>query len=218
MARKRTTRPQTGRMIGYVRVSTDRQELSPEHQRAQLTEHARQRGLELELVEDNGRSGGSMDKREGLQYALARLAGGQADALVVTKLDRLARSMRDFLDITDLAREQGWALVILELDLDTSKTMGKFILQVMAAIGELERDMIRDRTRDALAAKRERGEQLGRPAAVPADVVERVKVERDAGSTWQAIADRLNADQVPTGHGAGRWRTSSVQAVYRRAS
>src|SRR5262245_33916827 len=91
-----TTRPSTGRVLGYVRVSTADQQLGLDAQRAQLEAAATVRGWRhLEVVEDSG-SGTSMDHRPGLAYALDLLARGRADVLAVTKLDRLARSVADF--------------------------------------------------------------------------------------------------------------------------
>jgi DNA invertase Pin-like site-specific DNA recombinase len=218
MPRKRTpSRQQTGRVIGYVRASTGRQELGPEHQRAQLQAEADRRGWELELVEDNGKSGTSMAKRTGLAYALDRLERGDADALVVTKLDRLARSTVDFGRILAQSQEQGWAVVVLALGVDTGTPNGKLVARIMMDIAEWEAEMISERTRDALAVKQERGEQVGRQSTLPAEIADRIVAERAAGSTWQAIADRLNADQIPTGQGGKEWRPSSVQAIHRRA-
>jgi len=216
MARKRTTRARTGKALGYVRVSTDDQELGPAAQRAQLQAEAGRRGWELELVEDNGRSGTSMAKRPGLAYALDLLERGRADALVVTKLDRLARSVVDFGSILRQAEREGWSLVVLDLGVDMTTPTGRLVANMMAAIGEWEAGMIAQRTREGLAVTRAKGTRLGRQSTLPAEVADRIVRERDGGSTWQAIADRLNEDQVPTGQGGKTWRPSSVQAVYHR--
>lgn len=71
--------------------------------------------------------------------------------------------------------------------------------------------------RESLAVKRAQGVRLGRPAATPPAVLRRVVRDRDGGQTWQAIADGLNADGVPTIRGGAAWRVSSVQGVYRTA-
>ncbi len=86
------------------------------------------------------------------------------------------------------------------------------------AVAEWEREMIGVRTRDALAVKRSEGVQLGRPRVLPDDVRRRIRRERKRGRTLQAIADRLNADHVPTGHGGSRWYASTVHAVLTASS
>lgn len=200
-------------MIGYVRVSTTRQELGPEQQRAELEREATRRGWVLEVVEDNGRSGTSMAKRPGLAYALDLLARGQADALVVTKLDRLARSTVDFGRIMERSRAEGWEVVVLDLGIDTATAHGELVAGIMVQLGQWEARMIAERTAEALAVKRARGERMGRASTLPAAVADRIVAERCQGATLQAIADRLNGDQVPTGQGGARWRPSSVVAV-----
>ena len=83
----------------------------------------------------------------------------------------------------------------------------------MASAAQWERRIIGQRTKDALAIRRSQGVQLGRPRAIPEEVRRRIRRERKRGRTLQAIADRLNADLVPTGHGGGRWHASTIHAV-----
>jgi len=214
MARKRSeVRAKTGRAVGYVRVSTGRQELSPEHQRSRLASEAASRGWELEVVEDNGRSGTTMDKRPGLAYALDLLARGQADALLVTKLDRLARSSIDFGRILRQAKAEGWAVVVLDLGIDTTTSTGRLVAKILMDVAEWEAEQIAERTADALAVKRSRGEQVGRPRTLPAEVRQRIAERRAAGLSLRAIAAELNADQVPTAQGGRAWHASTVKAV-----
>jgi DNA invertase Pin-like site-specific DNA recombinase len=210
-----TTRPSTGRVLGYVRVSTADQQLGLDAQRAQLEAAAAVRGWRrLELVEDNG-SGTSMDRRPGLAYALDLLARGRADTLAVTKLDRLARSVADFAGLLDRSRVEGWALVVLEMDVDTGTATGRLIANVVSAIAEFEAQIIAERTREALAVKQRAGLQLGRPSTLPPEVLERIAARRQAGASLKAIADELNADQVPTSQG-GRWHPSTVRYLLAR--
>jgi DNA invertase Pin-like site-specific DNA recombinase len=214
MARKRQgTRPVTGRVVGYVRVSTTRQELSPERQRELLADEAARHGWTLEVVEDNGRSGTSMDKRPALAYALDLLARGQADALLVTKLDRLARSVVDFGRIMEQAKAEGWAVVVLDMGIDTTTANGELIAGIMVQLGQWEARMIAERTREALATKRSRGERVGRPRLLPPEVRQHIADRRGAGLSLRAIASELNADQVPTAQGGRSWHASTVKAV-----
>ena len=82
---------------------------------------------------------------------------GEADALVCAKLDRATRRQRGLLDLLDLAEAHGFALVLLDVDLDTSTPIGRAILGILSVVAELEREQTRQRTKAALAAKRARG-------------------------------------------------------------
>jgi DNA invertase Pin-like site-specific DNA recombinase len=208
-------RPATGRVLGYVRVSTADQELGLDAQRAQLEAAAVVKGWRhLEVVEDNG-SGTTLDHRPGLAYALDLLARGRADALAVTKLDRLARSVADFAGLLERSRTEGWSLVVLAMDVDTGTATGRLLVNVVSAIAEFEAAIIAERTREALAVKKLQGLQLGRPSTLPAGVLERIAARRQAGASLKAIADELNADQVPTSQG-GRWHPSTVRYLLGR--
>jgi DNA invertase Pin-like site-specific DNA recombinase len=209
-------RPATGRRLGYIRVSTAPQELGPEAQRAQLQAAARARGWPpVEVVEDNG-TATTMDGRPGLAYALDLLARGRADALVVTKLDRLARSVLDFAGLLRRSRAEGWALVVLDLGVDTGTPNGKLVANVVSAIAEWEAEVIAQRTREALAVKRAAGERVGgRPSTLPADVLKRINARRRAGASFRAIAAELDAAAVPTSQG-GRWHASTVRYLLDR--
>jgi DNA invertase Pin-like site-specific DNA recombinase len=134
---------------------------------------------------------------------------------VTARLDRLSRSMLDFAGIMADSQKQGWAIVRLELGVDTSTPAGETMANVLAAFSQFERRLISQRTRDALAVKRSVGVRVGRPRETPAALVERVRREREDGATLQAIADRLNADAVPTTRGGQRWWTSAVSALLR---
>lgn len=87
----------------------------------------------------------------------------------------------------------------------------------MANGAEFERDMISDRTSAALQIKKASGDRLGRPRKTPDKIVRRIVQGRDAGQTWQSIADALNRDGVPTVRGGAMWRVSTVQRAYQSA-
>ncbi len=207
------------RAIAYVRVSTEEQRRSGAGlgaQRRAIESACRERGWGLVTVEsDEGVSAKSMKNRPGLARALAALAAGEADALIVHKLDRLSRSVRDFCTVLDDSQRQRWALVCLDLGLDTSTPTGKFTAQIIAAVAELERELIGQRTREGLEAKRAQGVTLGRPRAITPDLVERIRAMREAGATLQAICDALNGAGIPTPRGGAEWRPSSITRVLR---
>jgi DNA invertase Pin-like site-specific DNA recombinase len=163
------------KVICYLRVSTGEQAdsgLGLAAQRSRLESECSHRSWSnVVYIEDAGHSAKSLN-RPGIQRALSMLADGSASVLVVTKLDRLSRSVIDFAALLALAERQGWALVVLDLGLDLTTPNGKFVASVMASVAQLERDLIGERTRQALAVKREQGIKLGRPSSVPADVRE----------------------------------------------
>jgi len=202
----------------YVRVSTDDQVdgASLDAQAHELTEAAERKGYRVELVREEGRSAKDM-KRPALRAALDRLAKREAAALMSKRLDRLTRSVADFAQLLDRSKRQGWALVILDADVDTSTPSGEFLVNVLAAAAQYERRIIGARTRDALAQRRREGVQLGRPVVMPDQVRERIRAERAEGRSLRAIAGGLNADQVPTAHQGSQWHASTVAKALKAA-
>lgn len=156
------TRDEIKRVVGYVRVSTaeqGRSGLGLEGQRSAIVAECARRGWELvggepycDIV-----SGKSLNGRHELKRALDDLAARRADALVVAKLDRLSRSVVDFGRVLKLAQRHGWALAILDPDLDTSTATGKLMANMLISVAEWERDIIAQPTRTALAAKKAAG-------------------------------------------------------------
>ena len=139
-------------LLGYARVSTDDQDLAL--QRRALREAGCRRLYEEKL------SGARRDRPE-----LARLLDQvrEDDVLVVTRLDRLARSTRDLLDVAERLREAGAGLRSLaEPWADTTSAAGRMVLTVFAGIAEFERELTVERIRSGIAAAKARGKRLGR--------------------------------------------------------
>lgn len=204
------------KVIGYVRVSTAEQAdsgASITAQRSTLRAEARRRGWELVKVYEDAASGKSMTGRPGLGDALRALGAGQADTLMVARLDRLSRSIVDFGALMERARKRGWALVALDLGVDTTTPSGELVANVMASVAQWERRAIGQRTKDALAVKRAQGVRLGRPPTLPVDVRSRIRRLRASGQTFQAVADVLNKEGVPTAQGGRRWYAATVRKV-----
>jgi DNA invertase Pin-like site-specific DNA recombinase len=204
------------RVLGYVRVSTSEQATSGAGLAAQqvaIETACAHQGHELVKVwSDAGWSAATLD-RPAIAAALVELDHGRADALMVAKLDRLSRSLLDFSGLMERARRRGWTIVALDLGLDTSTPAGEMMANILAVFSQFERRLIGQRTKDALAAKRASGVRLGRPRAIPADVVERIVSDRAAGLTLTSIAQRLTDDGVPTVAGGARWYASTVRQV-----
>jgi DNA invertase Pin-like site-specific DNA recombinase len=207
------------RVIGYSRVST-RDQAANGHgldaQRAAIQDHADRKGWQVEWLQDEGATGGRINP--GLRQALDLLRTKQADALVVSKLDRLARSVLNAADIMQAAQDQGWTLVVLDLGMDLATPQGKALAQTMAVFAELERELIRTRTREGLAMARSKGKQVGRPSAIPTAVRRRIVLERQAGQTFAAIAGSLTSDGILSPTGRPTWDASVVRRAYAAAT
>lgn len=144
---------------GYARVSTRDQ-----HPEAQ-TERLRAAGCE-EIFTDDGVSG-KLASRPEWDACLRYLRPG--DTLVTVKLDRIGRSLKHLIEVTEALRERGVGLVVLDQQIDTTTPAGKLIFHVLGAIAEFERDLIIERTHDGLAAARARGRVGGSdPKLTPA--------------------------------------------------
>lgn len=205
----------SAKVIAYTRVSTEEQAgsgLGLADQRQVITAEVTRRGWDdVQYVADEGFSAKSL-ARPGITAALADLEAGRASTLVVSKLDRLSRSLLDFCILMEQSQRQGWEIVVLDLALDTSTPAGMLMGNVMASFSQYERQLIGARTSAALQQLKSQGVRLGRPRTLPDDVTARIVRERGEGRTLAAIAAGLIADGVPTARG-GTWHASTVRAV-----
>ncbi|MDR7086832.1 DNA invertase Pin-like site-specific DNA recombinase [Aeromicrobium panaciterrae] len=145
---------QDGLLIGYARCSTDEQDLQA--QRDGLI----RLGVPADRIYmDHGRTGSNRD-RPGLREAMAAVRDG--DTLVVTKLDRLARSVKDAAELVEELTESGARLSIAGSIHDPADPVGKLLFNVLSMVAEFERDLIRARTREGMAVARARGRLKGR--------------------------------------------------------
>lgn len=206
----------SGKVIGYLRVSTDEQAVSGlglgDQRGVIATEAARRDWADIEYLSDEGFSAKNLS-RPAIATALDMLAKGQASVLVVSKLDRLSRSLLDFATLMDRAKREGWELVVLDLAIDTTVPSGQLMANVMAAFAEYERQLIGARTSAALQQLKAQGKRLGRPRTLSAEVTARIVSARGEGQTLAGIADSLNRDGIATARGGARWYASTVKAV-----
>lgn len=221
------------KVIGYVRVSTEGQAsegVSLDAQRAKLTAYAVAMDLEIvEIVEDAGVSAKTLN-RPGLARVLEALEGGRAEGVLVAKLDRLTRSVRDLGELVERFFAARFSLLSVSDSIDTRSAGGRLVLNVLASVAQWEREAIAERTVDALRQVKREGGRLGGEALgwvrssqtdangrravveVPEElaVVDRIAALSAAGSTVRAIAATLNAEGVRTKKG-GRWHATTVQ-------
>jgi DNA invertase Pin-like site-specific DNA recombinase len=207
----------SARVYGYVRVSSEEQGssgLGLAAQRRRLEEEAERRGWSLELVEEVG-SGASMAKRPALGRVLEACRRGEAAGVVVTRVDRLSRSLADFAGLLDDARAHGYAVTALDLGVDLGSPSGEMMAGVLATFAQYERRLISERTRNALAEARGRGTRLGRPASIAPELAQRIRAMRGDGMTLARICSILNGEGIETPRGGREWRPSSLEAALR---
>lgn len=208
------------RAIAYCRVSTEEQGDSRaglEAQEETIRAEIAHRGWELIEVRTDVASGKSLRKRDELGRTLRDLAAGHADVLVVAKLDRLSRSVMDFAAIMETAKGEGWSIVVLDMDVDMTTSMGELVANIMISLAQWERRVIGERTKAALAVVKARGTPLGRRANVDGETLRLIRILRDGGKSYQGIADALTHEGVDTAQG-GRWHAGTVRKLYRQDS
>jgi DNA invertase Pin-like site-specific DNA recombinase len=204
--------------VAYARVSTDVQVegLSLESQERVLRSEVERRGWSLAgSVLRESASAKSLRGRPLLSEALRALDAGEADVLVVAKLDRLSRSARDFYDLMDRARRRGWSVLCLDPPVDMTSPFGEAMAGMAAVFAQLERRLIAQRTREGIAAKKAAGTYVPPPRRVAADAEERIRFLDSEGMGARAIARQLTLEGFlpPVG---SVWYPTSVARIAAR--
>jgi DNA invertase Pin-like site-specific DNA recombinase len=202
------------RVLGYACLGSDGDgaaKLEVQSQLIAIEKHCERRGWELlKVVRDVESPTGKSLVRPGLGYALDRIAEGQASCLMVSKLERLTRSVVEFGALLEWFREAEARLVVLDQRLDTYSPAGRTTAETIVALGSWEREKLSVRARRG----RNSAPWTARPAVGQNPALkEQVVTMRNQGMTLQAIADALNSDGVPTLRGGAKWRPSSVQSA-----
>lgn len=206
--------------VGYTRVSTQEQVkegMSLEMQTHKIMQYAGLHEMDLvEIISDEGISAKSIDGRPGVLRVLHLVTSRQVDAVVVFKLDRLARNTREALDVAELMRKKNVGLHSITEKLDTESAIGEFFFTLMASLAQMERKLTGERIRAILHRKRERNEKTGGECpygyrAVPSlengkmvqklvpviheqEMVRRVKELRRGGHTLRNVISILGAE------------------------
>jgi site-specific DNA recombinase len=215
-------------------VSTDRQAeqgVSLEAQEAKIRAMAAVQGAELlEVIVDGGESAKSLN-RPGLHRLLALINAGTVQAVIVAKLDRLTRSVKDLCGLLELFEKRKVALISVTESLDTGSAAGRLVITIMAAVSQWEREAIGERTRDALRHKRGNGERVGNiafgyrlasdgvhlePDPAEQRALAAILQSRGTGASFRRIAADLNQAGHRTRCGS-QWRLESVVRVVQRA-
>ena len=215
--------------ICYLRVSTREQAeggVSLDHQEAKTRAYCEARDWTcLRVIRDEGQSAATLD-RPGLEEALAIIRRGEAQALVVLKLDRLTRKVSDLGYLVEKVFDRyEVAFSSVRDNFDTSTANGRLVLNILGSVAQWERDIISERTADALAYKKSEGRRVGEvpygydlaadgdtllPNEDELAIIRKVQDRREEGATLQGIADELTGREVPTKKG-GRWWPATVR-------
>ena len=231
--------------IGYIRVSTEKQAnegVSLEAQEAKIVSWCKANDYELvKVCVDAGISGAgkkirgrsslekTMETRPNLKAALKSLSKG--NVLVTYSLSRLARSTSDMLGIGELVASKKADMVSLSEQIDTTTAAGKMMFQMLAVLSEFERNLVAERTTNALQHKKRTGQKYtnqtpygfeaieGRLVEVKQEVkvVAEIQSSRTGGKTLQFIADSLNTRGIPTKTGK-QWAPATIHLLMKRSS
>ena len=214
--------------IGYIRVSTEEQAkegVSLENQEQKIRAYCKLKDLNLlEIIQDAGISAKNL-RRPGAQKVIEMAQEKMIDAVVVYKLDRMFRSTVDALETTRQFDKWGVSFHSIEETIDTKSAMGKFFFTLTAALAEMEREIIGERTRDVLQRKKANGEVYGH---VPfgfkrfkgkllnhnaeQKIVKAVLGMREKGFNFSRISRELNQMGCKTKKGS-RWYPQTVKNV-----
>jgi DNA invertase Pin-like site-specific DNA recombinase len=165
-------------LIGYARTSTTEQEAGLEAQRRDLNAHGCEEVFEEQVS--------SVQRREELEKVLRFIRKG--DTLVVTKLDRLARSVPDLVKITQRLEEKGASLRILDMNLDTSTPTGRLLLNLVGSIAQFEREIMLERQREGISKAQSEGKYKGRAATARAKADEVLALRKQGKGATEIAA------------------------------
>ena len=214
--------------VGYVRVSTDEQAksgLGLEAQIAKIKAYAELFDIELtEIIADEGLSGKTLE-REGLQRAIKMLKEKKAEGMVIAKLDRLTRNVADLGTLVSTVFDKAELYSVSE-QINTKNAAGRLVLNVLVSVAQWERETICERTKDALQAKKARGEKTG--GNVPfgyeevngklirneeeQSIISEIKSLKNKGLSLRKIAEELNARGIATKNGK-TWTATQIQRI-----
>ena len=220
--------------IGYVRVSTDKQAdrgVSLDAQVEKIRAMAVVHDVELlDVVVDAGESAKDLD-RPGMARVLDLVQSRAVEMVIIAKLDRLTRSVRDLAVLLEQFQRRGVSLVSVAESLDTGSASGRLVLNIMVSVSQWEREAIGERTRDAMAHKRARLEFNGNapfgfrlaadkrhvePEPGEQAILQRIQRLRKSGKSLRKIASQLNRANIRTRQGSP-WRHEYVARLLKAA-
>lgn len=223
------------RAVGYVRVSTEeqvRQGISLDAQRERIRLYANLYDVDIvEVYGDEGSTGYKLGRR-GLQASLGAIEDGDAEAIIISQIDRLSRNLEDFLYLLSKYFMSRYVLMSVSEQLDCRTPTGKFALTILAAVAQLQLETTRERTKGALDYKRRRQEYIGgevpygwargegdkdKLVMVPSEqlTIANARELRSQGLTLRAIGKELISRGCFPRKGGGGWAPNQIKRLLR---
>ena len=201
------------KVLGYVRVSSEIQKKKNNSiplQKKKINEYCQLNDFELiDVYEDNGISGMSIDKRNGYKSMIQYLNDNDIDAIVVWSLSRLGRKMKDVVEFMDYLKQNNIGFYSIKENLNNNDKIGSLIMNILSSINEFEVEVIRERIKDVKRNKKQNGEVYGRMMygfdnvngkmvenKDEKRVISRIKNFRSRGWSWRKISNRLNESNI----------------------
>ena len=219
------------KILGYIRVSTKLQSEkgnSLKLQSSKIKDYCRLNDYNLiEIYEDKGISGMSIDKRDGYKEMVENLTNNQIDGIVVWSLSRLGRKMKDVVEFMDTLKQNNINFFSIKENLSNNDKVGSLIMNILGSINEFEVEVIRERIKDVKRNKKENGEVYGRlqygwdningkliKNIYEFSIIKRIKNLRSRGYSWRKISNRLNDDNIQSKDG-NIWYDGSLYNMMR---
>lgn len=219
------------KILGYIRVSTKLQSEkgnSLKLQKSKIDSYCKLNDFNLiEIYEDKGISGMSIDKRDGYKEMINYLTNNEIDGIVVWSLSRLGRKMKDVVEFMDTLKQNNINFFSIKENLSNNDKVGSLIMNILGSINEFEVEVIRERIKDVKRNKKSNGEVYGKlqygwnnvngklvKNESEFKVIKRVKNLRSRGYSWRKISNRLNDDRISSKDG-GIWYDGSLYNTMR---
>jgi site-specific DNA recombinase len=219
------------KILGYIRVSTKLQSEkgnSLKLQKSKIDSYCKLNDFNLiEIYEDKGISGMSIDKRDGYKEMINYLTNNEIDGIVVWSLSRLGRKMKDVVEFMDNLKQNNINFFSIKENLSNNDKVGSLIMNILGSINEFEVEVIRERIKDVKRNKKSNGEVYGKlqygwnnvngklvKNESEFKVIKRVKNLRSRGYSWRKISNRLNDDRISSKDG-GIWYDGSLYNMMR---
>ena len=219
------------KILGYIRVSTKLQSEkgnSLKLQKSKIKGYCKLNDFKLiEIYEDKGISGMSIDKRDGYKEMINYLTNNEIDGIVVWSLSRLGRKMKDVVEFMDTLKQNNINFFSIKENLSNNDKVGSLIMNILGSINEFEVEVIRERIKDVKRNKKSNGEVYGKlqygwnnvngklvKNESEFKVIKRVKNLRSRGYSWRKISNRLNDDRISSKDG-GIWYDGSLYNMMR---
>lgn len=217
--------------VGYARVSSQDQAesgLSLTHQENKIRAYATALDIELTgIAVDAGYSAKSLN-RPAMQEVMNQVKSGAVDCVIILKLDRLTRSVKDLGAVVELFEKTGAALISVQDSINTATAAGRLVLNVLGSVAQWEREAVGERTKAALSVKKSAGQRVGEipfgyaladdgitlePVAAELEAIAMMKELRANGASFAKIALELEARGITTKKGKSRWQPMTISNI-----